>query len=134
MALPDPMTTHTPAELAKLAQNLWKAQQKAKAAEAKLKPLKDTVAALEAELLDAMIAAKLESVAVKEATISLKRTTFAELYDDKAFFDYVGRKKAWDLVQKRPAVGACRVRWEDGLTIPGVRPGERTDLSITTRK
>lgn len=134
MPLPDPMTTHTPAELAKLAQNLWKAQQKVKAAEQKLKPLKDVAATLEEELLEAMIANKLESLAVKEATISLKRTTFAELYDDRAFFEYVGKKKAWDLVAKRPVIGACRVRWEDKLTIPGVRPGERTDLSVTTRK
>jgi hypothetical protein len=121
-------------ELQAAAKALWKAQQVVKKAEAKVKPLKDAAAALEQELLDAMIAAKLESVAVKEATISLKRTTFAELYDDRAFFEYVGRKKAWDLVQKRPAVGACRLRWEDGLDIPGVRPGERTDLSVTTRK
>ena len=78
--------------------------------------------------------AKLESVATKNATISLKRTTFAELYDDKAFFEYVGKKKAWDLVAKRPVVAACRARWEDKLVIPGVRPGERTDLSVTTRK
>lgn len=121
-------------ELQAAAKALWKAQQTVKKAEQKLKPLKDAAAALEQELLDAMLAAKLESVAVKEATISLKRTTFAELYDDRAFFEYVGRKKAWDLVAKRPVISACRVRWEDKLVIPGVRPGERTDLSITARK
>lgn len=121
-------------ELQAHAKALWKAQQAVKKAEAKLKPLKDAADALETDLLNAMLAAKLESVAVKEATISLKRTTFAELYDDKAFFEYVGKKKAWDLVQKRVAVGACRVRWEDKLVIPGVRPGERVDLSVTTRK
>jgi uncharacterized protein YPO0396 len=134
MTLPDPMTTHTPAELAALAQNLWKAQQKVKAAEAKVKPLKDTVAALEAELQHAMIAAKLESVASKNATCSLKRTEFAELTDDKAFFKYVAKNNAWDLVRKQVNVGAARARWEDNLEVPGVKKGVRVDLSVTTRK
>ena len=120
-------------ELQSAAKALWKAQQAVRKAEAKLRPLKDAAAALEKELLDAMLKAKLESVAVKEATISLKRTTFAELYDDRAFFAYVGKEKAWDLVRKQANVGACRVRWEDDINIPGVRPGERTDLSVTTR-
>jgi hypothetical protein len=101
------MTTHTPAELAKLADNLWKAQQKLKIAKAKLKPQEDTVAALETELLEAMMAAKLESLASKNATISIKRNTFAELFDDRAFFAYVGKNKAWDLVAKRPTSPAC---------------------------
>lgn len=134
MTLPDPMTTHTPAELAKLAQNLWKAQQKLKAAKAKLKPQEETVAALEAELQHAMIAAKLESVASKNATCSLKRTEFAELTDDKAFFKYVKKNDAWDLVRKQVNVGAARLRWEDNLTIDGVKKGVRVDLSVTTRK
>lgn len=121
-------------ELQKAAAALWKAQQVVKKAEAKLRPLKAAADALEEELRDAMLEAKLESVATKNATISLKRTTFAELYDDKAFFEYVGKKKAWDLVAKRPVIAACRLRWDDKLTIPGVRPGERTDLSVTTRK
>lgn len=134
MTLPAELTTHTPAELATLAQNLWKAQQKLKAAKLKLKPQEDTVAALEAELQHAMIAAKLESVASKNATCSLKRTEFAELTDDKAFFNYVGRTKAWDLVRKQVNVGAARVRWDDGIEVPGVKKGVRVDLSVTTRK
>lgn len=120
-------------ELQTAAAALWKAQQVVKKAELKLKPLKDAASALEDELRDAMLEAKLESVATKQATISIKRTTFAELFDDKAFFAYVAKKKAWDLIRKQANVGACRARWEDGLTIDGVRPGERTDLSVTTR-
>lgn len=133
MTLPDPMTTHTPAELAALAQNLWKAQQKLKAAQAKLKPLQEAADALEAELQHAMLAAKLESVASKNATISVKRTLFAELFDSKKFFAYVQKKDAWDLVRQQVNVGAARLRWDDKLTIDGVRPGERVSLSVTTR-
>ena len=134
MTLPTELTTHTPAELATLAQNLWKAQQKLKAAKLKLKPQEDTVAALEAELQHAMIAAKLESVASKNATCSLKRTEFAELSDDREFFKYVKKNDAWDLVRKQVNVGAARLRWDDDITIPGVEKGVRVDLSVTTRK
>jgi hypothetical protein len=126
-------TIKTVPELQAAAKALWKAQQAVRKAEQKLKPLKDAAAMLEEELLGAMLAAKLESVATKEATISVKRNTFAELYDDRKFFEYVGKNKAWDLVAKRPVISACRARWEDNLVIPGVRPGERVDLSITAR-
>ena len=121
-------------ELQSAAKALWKAQQTVKKAEAKLRPLKDAAAALEQELLDAMLKAKLESVAVKEATISLKRTTFAELYDDRAFFKYVAKNQAWDLVRKQPVVAACRERWDQDEAIPGVRPGTQHSLSVTARK
>lgn len=126
-------TIATGGDLAKLADRLWKAKQKLKAAQAKCAPLKETADALEQELLDAMLAAKMESLATKQATISIKRTTFAELYDDVAFFEYVRKQKAFDLVRKQPVIAACKARWEDNLEVPGVRPGTKTDLSITTR-
>lgn len=113
---------------------LWKAQQAVKRAEAKLRPLKEAAATLEGELQGKMIEGKLESVATKNVTISLKRTTFAVLTDDKEFFAYVARKKAWDLVRKQPVIAACRARWDDNLTIPGCEPATRVDLSITARK
>lgn len=125
---------HTPAELVALAQNLWKAQQKLKAAKLKLAPQEETIKALEAELQHAMVTAKCESIASKNATVSLKRTEFAELTDDREFFKYVKKNDAFDLVRKQVNVGAARLRWEDGLTIPGVQKGTRVDLSVTTRK
>jgi ribosomal protein S12 len=127
-------TIKTVTELQKAAAALWKAQQAVRKAEAKLKPLKDAANVLEDELRDAMLAAKLESVATKDATISLRKTTYAELFDDRKFFAYVGKTGAWDLVRKQPVIAACKARWEDSIEIPGVRPATRTDLSITARK
>src|SRR5262245_8828560 len=86
------------ADMREAAKLLWKAQQKVKAAELKLKPLKEERDRLEALLLTDMLDAKLESVATKDATISVKRTQFAELYDHKAFFEYVRKRDAFDLV------------------------------------
>lgn len=131
--LPGPFETHTGTELADLAQNLWKAQQKLKAQEAKLRPLKESIDALELELQNGMLASKLEAVASKNATVALKHTEIAELTDDREFFAYVAKHKAWDLVRKQANVGACRERWNDGVTIPGVRAAKRVSLSVTTR-
>ena len=128
-----PKNDTTTAELAKLATALYRAEQRVKRAQEKMRPLKEQADALEAQLLSAMMAAKIESVATKVTTVSIKRNTFAELYDDRAFFGYVARNDAWDLVRKQPVIAACRARWEDKLTVPGVRPGERADLSVTAR-
>ena len=108
-------------------------QKKRKAMEAKLEPIKEMRDALEDRLLALMLAAGQEAVSTKTATIAIKRNTFAELFDDRAFFEFVGKNKAWDLVRKQPVVSACKERWDDDVTIPGVRPGTKTDLSITTR-
>jgi hypothetical protein len=117
----------------KAADSIWKAQQAIKAQQAKVEKLKAAQAETERLLLDAMLKAGVEAVSTANTTIAVKRTQFAELFDDRSFFTYVASNDAWDLVRKQANIGACRVRWEDGLTIPGVRPGERVDLSITTR-
>jgi chromosome segregation ATPase len=101
---------------------------------AKLTPLKSELKELEDEYLAAMLDAKIEQVATTQVTLAVRRTTFAELFDDQAFFAYVGKKKAWDLVRKQPVVAACRERWDQDEAIPGVRPGTQHSLSVTARK
>jgi hypothetical protein len=128
------MTDMTAADLATLAQDLWKAQQKLKAAQLKLKPQEEAVAALETALQFEMVSNKVESVASKNATCSLKRAEFAELTDSKKFFKYVVKRDAWDLVRQQVNVGAARLRWDDNLKIDGVEKGVRVSLSVTTRK
>lgn len=100
----------------------------------KLAPLKSELKELEDEYLKAMLDAKIEQVATNQVTLAVRRTTFAELFDDQAFFAYVGKKKAWDLVRKQPVVAACRERWDQDEAIPGVRPGTQHALSVTKRK
>jgi hypothetical protein len=120
-----------------LADELYRAEanynKQRRAMEAKLEPLKERRNALEEKLLAAMLADGQEALSTKLATIAIRRNTFAELFDDREFFEFVGKNKAWDLVRKQPVVSACRERWDDNVTIPGVRPGTKTELSITTR-
>ena len=126
--------THESLTPAQQADALWKATQKLKLALAKLEPLKAEIAALETELLRSMLVSKTESLGTKNTTVAIKRTTFGDLKDDRAFFAYVAREGAWDLVRKQVNTGAAKERWEAGIEIPGVERATRVDLSITTRK
>jgi hypothetical protein len=129
--------TYAPGALTALADSLHKAEaaynKQRRAMEAKLEPLKQARNDAEELLLVSMLEAELESVSTKTATISIRRNTFAELFDDQAFFEFVGKNRAWDLVRKQPVVSACKERWDDEVQIPGVRPGTKMELSITTR-
>ena len=126
-----PLMTDAADELFK-AEQLY--QRRKREYEAKLAPLKARVEELERPLLELMLAAGQEALSTKRTTVAVRRTTFAELYDDKKFFEYVGKTKAWELVRKQPVISACRDRWEDEIEIPGVRPGTKVELSINPRK
>ena len=103
-------------------------------ADARIKPMREAADALELEIKLALIDSKLESFGTKSDTYALKRNTIASLTDDKAFFAYVGKNKAWDLVRKQPVIAACKARWDEGIEVPGVTPEKVVSLSITARK
>ena len=128
------MSNVTPKDLSALATQVWRAQQNLQRWKNKIAPIEEATKALEQELLDALLANKLESVASKQATISVKRNEFVELYDDKEFFEYVRRNNYFDLVRKQPVLSACQARWENNVPVPGCRRGVKAVLSVTTRK
>lgn len=53
--------------------------------------------------------------------------------DWPAFFAYVGKYKAWDLLHKRVSEVALKARIEDGKTIPGWEPFQFVKVSLTKR-
>lgn len=36
------------------------------------------------------------------------------------FYKFIKETESWDLLERRPGKAACRLRWEDGKTVPGV--------------
>jgi phage shock protein A len=121
-------------DLKQAADQLGKLIKQRKATQAKLADLKAQEDALEEQILDALHAAKLEAFSTPKLTIAIKRTTFAELHDPDAFFAYVAKHKAFELLHRRCTVEAAREYWAAEKVIPGVRPGQREDLSVTARK
>lgn len=53
--------------------------------------------------------------------------------DWPAFFAYVGRTKAWDLLQRRVSEKALADRIADGKKIPGWKPFNTVGVSLTKR-
>lgn len=48
-----------------------------------------------------------------------------------AFYAYIARTKAWDLMNKVPSVKGIRERWEDKKQVPGVKPFIVKKVSVT---
>ena len=121
-------------KLAEMANELAKLRAKIAAHEVKIAPLKKQADDLEDQLRVGLIESGTESIATKAYTFSLKRSQIAVLDDADAFFKYVAKNKAFDLLRRQPVIEACRARWDDKLTIPGVHADTRVSLSATARK
>ena len=90
-----------------------------------------TETALKQHILTNFAKADLEGAKGQVATASIKRTTQANVVDWEAFHTFIGKKKAWDLLQKRPSITALRERWDHNEEIPGVESFETIDISLT---
>ena len=101
---------------------------------ATLREAEDRVSTMQAEVLNSLIDAGVESIRTGNATVSVKRTTVPTVEDWPAFDAYVLKHKALDLLQRRVTVSAWRERVEAGKVVPGVVAFEKTDLNWRTVK
>lgn len=113
---------------------LWSLRESRKAAEAAVTEIKEKEAAVEAHLMNNFDKSGLDGAKGKYGLATLKRSTVADVTDWPAFYSYIQRNKAWELLQKRPAITAIRERWDAHKTIPGVEPKEVVQLSLTKVK
>lgn len=95
----------------------------------------DAVAKREAELKKFLIdnISKSEATGVcgqlMRATIKVKEEP--SVNDWPAFYEFVRKHKAFDLLQKRLLGSAIKERWEDGVEVPGVEKVAVVDVSLT---
>ena len=88
-------------KLQELSAELEKQRVQLERIELKARPVKAKVDALEEIILLALQENKLEQIATKKLVLAIKRSEFAELFDDTAFFEYVRDTCEFDLVVKR---------------------------------
>lgn len=110
---------------------LFTLREQRKQAEAVVNEFKEKESAIEAHLMGNFGRSDLDGAKGKLANAVIKHSTVAEVTDWDAYYAYIGKQKAWDLLQKRPAITALRARWDAGKTVPGVAAKEITTLSIT---
>jgi hypothetical protein len=113
---------------------LWSLREERKVAEASVKEIKDKEAAVEAHLMNNFERSGLNGAKGKYGLATLKVSTVADVTDWPAFHMYIGKQKAWDLLQQRASITALRARWDAGKEVPGVTPKEIITLSLTQVK
>ena len=56
--------------------------------------------------------------------------TVPQVTDWDAFYDYMSLNKYYHLLQKRPAVKACRELWDQGTVIPGTEKFTQNKVKV----
>lgn len=113
---------------------LWSLREERKSAEVIVNEIKEKEAAVEAHLMNNFDKSGLDGAKGKYGLATLKRSTVADVTDWPAFYAYIQKNKAWELLQKRPAITAIRERWDANKVIPGLEPKEVIQLSLTKVK
>lgn len=69
----------------------------------------------------------------KLASANITRRVVADVEDWDAFFSWVAKNDAWDMVQKRVNDTAYRARLDENVEVPGAVPLTVVGLSLTKR-
>lgn len=110
---------------------LFQLREERRGHEAEIRKIKEQEDALEAHLMNNFEKSGLDGAKGKSAVAALKHSTVADVTDWDSYYAYIAKKKAWDLLQRRPSITALRARWDDGEMVPGVEPKEIVTLSLT---
>lgn len=130
--------TPKPPSVAKLAATTdewWRIRTQRLAADKVAADLKKKEMALEAYLVDNIPACGATGVSAQEVAVTVKEedvpSVKAESWNE--FFAYVGRYKAYEMLQHRISVKAVLERLEAGKSIPGVEMVQVRKLSYSKR-
>lgn len=118
-------------ELARLADSYIAARNARLALAKEVDKLQETESELKASLMAALSSAGAMGVAGKAGRVTLVTKEEPTVRDWQAFYAYIVRNDAFDLLQKRLSAPAVRERWEAGATVEGVGTIPVTNLSIT---
>lgn len=124
----------TPKEISKIADSWWMQRAKRLAAEKKVAEMEKVEKALKDKLIASLEAAGISSIGGKKVKTELKPKTKYNVGDWDKFYQYIKKKNAFDLLQKRLSEAAVKLRVEDGVEIPGVYSVDVNDISYSEIK
>lgn len=93
--------------------------------------LKEKERELKDWLLENLSKQELTRLAGKVGQVSLKKSAVGTFEDLTAFQKYVKKHDAFDLYQRRLNLEACRLRWDKGEEIAGVKRDVIVDLTVS---
>jgi hypothetical protein len=98
--------------------------------EAQLKEIEERYAALQETLISAMHAEGVSKSTGHRATASISTSIKPSVEDWDVFYEFIHRNKYYHLLERRPAVLACRELFETKGAIPGVVPFTKETLNL----
>lgn len=113
---------------------LYKVRDGRKAFTAKAEAEKQQEGLIEGKILEMFKKSELEGAQGKVAQSSIKLSEVPTIEDWEKFEKHLKKSGELDLMQRRLSVEACRERWKDKKTIPGVTVFTKVGLTLTKRK
>lgn len=123
-----------PKSLGAVADRLYTLRERRYALQREVDKLQKEEAALREHLIQHLPKSDMTGASGKiaHAQIDTKREPVVE--DWEQFYAYIGKKKAFDLLQRRVSTTAVRERWDNKETVPGVGAINIPTLSLTKVK
>lgn len=120
-----------PKSLAACADLLYTTKQARLAADKVAEELKKKEAAIEEHIIANLPKSDATGIAGKVARASIVVKTIPIVKDWDAFYAYIKKNNAFELLQRRLSEGAIQERWDAKKTVPGVDTFKRSKVSLT---
>lgn len=98
-----------------------------------LKRIEEEYSPLELQIINDCETAGLDQARSTKATVSITTSVVPTVKDWDEYGKYILENQALYMLERRPAVGACRELFNAGESIPGVEPYEKKSLSMKKR-
>ena len=128
-----PQAYEPPPTLGACADELFTLREEKSRLAALVKAVEAKEAAVREKLIAELPKSDQEGAIGKLAKAVIKTDEVPQVEDWQAFYAYVGKKKRFDLLQKRLSDAAIREVWEDGQKVPGVGTFRVVKVSVTKR-
>lgn len=126
------MTEHTiPKTIGACADRLYKLREERYALNKKIDEIKEEEARITEHVINTLPKSEATGVAGKTARVAVKTKVVPQVHDWTAFYAFVKKTGAFDLMQKRLSDKAIAERWENKKAVPGVEPHNLVTLSLT---
>ena len=89
---------------------------------------------IEEQIFAALDAAGTDRMATANASVSISPQSRPKVFDWDSFYAYVHKKKAYHLLERRPAAAGCNELFDQGKQIPGVEKSEFRRLNLRNLK
>ena len=88
---------------------------------------------LKAQLISMLVTANATAIGGQRMIVTLVPKEKAVAEDWDLVHKYIVAEDAWDIMQKRLTETAIKLRWEEGIIVPGVAKFPVHDLSLSKR-